>query len=179
MLNPEVFTFPAPESLFQIEKFEGKVPLNNKSINNFYYNHLVTVICPESVDLRNLEENFVQDSVYYKIPDFKLEDLADVRFISGFVRSGKLTLLSIDKRIDCDNCIGVTPNGWLHLNLTKDTYQSLGIDGHPSHFSQKLKNRYDNAKTPRSTFSADFIPEGNRFSRCPYNTFHRIQNTGT
>ncbi|XP_023028957.1 ribonuclease P protein subunit p40 isoform X2 [Leptinotarsa decemlineata] len=142
MLSPEVFNFPAPESQFQVEKFEGKVPLTNNNINNFHYSHLVTLIFPESSGNFGKLENFEENSVYYKIYDLSLSDLVDVRFISSFVRSGKLTLLSLDKRIDCDNCIGLTPNGQLHLNLTKETYESLGIDGTVSHFVQKLKSRY-------------------------------------
>lgn len=62
--------------------------------------------------------------------------------LNSTVLAGKLTLLSINTRIDCDNTVAITPRGELVLNLDKDTYESLGIDGKVSHFMAKSKNRY-------------------------------------
>ncbi|CAH1175714.1 unnamed protein product [Phaedon cochleariae] len=142
MLSPEIFNFPAPESLFQVEKFEGKVPLNNQNINNFHYNHLVTIIIPDSAKLEQLNEKVTQDCSYYKILGLKLEDLVSLKFICGFIRSGKLSLLSIDRRIDCDTCFGLDPYGQLLVTVDKETYQSLGLEGSISHFTRKLKNHF-------------------------------------
>lgn len=55
---------------------------------------------------------------------------------------GKLTLLTNGTRIDCDNCIGITPVGQLILSVDKETFQSLGLDGKVSHFTRKNKDRY-------------------------------------
>lgn len=55
---------------------------------------------------------------------------------------GKLTALSVGTRIDCEDCVLVTPEGDLVLSLVKDTYQKLGVEGKVSQFHKKTKARY-------------------------------------
>lgn len=51
-------------------------------------------------------------------------------------------MLSIDTRIDTDDCLAITPCGKLILSLLKETYQELGLEGKLSHFCKKEENRY-------------------------------------
>ncbi|XP_056642250.1 ribonuclease P protein subunit p40-like [Diorhabda sublineata] len=138
---PEVYNFLARDSLLTVEKFEGHLPFNNITINNFHYNHLVSIITPEEIDISKIKSD-LETGIYYMIHDLQLQELTNIEFISSFIRNGTLTLLNVDERIDCDNCISITSDGKLYMNLDKDTYQSLGIEGIPSHFTNKLKNRY-------------------------------------
>lgn len=65
-----------------------------------------------------------------------------MEFINSFVRKGQLTLLSMETRIDQDDCVGVTPTGKLILSLTKGTFQQLGIEGRVVDFSRKHPDRF-------------------------------------
>ncbi|CAG9862731.1 unnamed protein product [Phyllotreta striolata] len=143
MQCPEVNDFPAPGSLFNVENFQGALQSNSSKVDDFHYNHLLTVIIPDSQkSVGNYFDSVLENEVFYKVNDLVLEDLADPSFISSFVRNGKLTLLSINTRIDCDNCIGVTPNGKLYLSINKETYQCLGLEGVTSHFTKTLGNKF-------------------------------------
>ncbi|KAJ8961227.1 hypothetical protein NQ318_008910, partial [Aromia moschata] len=132
MLCPEISNFEAPDCSFQVQKLDDEKYLN-QNIDYFYYNHL---------SLKKLTEKLIFDCDYYKVFDLNLTDIIDLKFLCSFVKTGTLTLLSVNTRIDCDNCIGITPTGYLILSVDKDTYQSLGLEGRVSHFTAKIKNRY-------------------------------------
>lgn len=53
-----------------------------------------------------------------------------------------MTALSINSRIDCDDCVLITPEGVLVLSLIRDTYLRLGVEGKVSHYHGKTKARY-------------------------------------
>nr|CAI5869025.1 unnamed protein product [Callosobruchus analis] len=140
MLSPNVSDFLPPHSQFHIEKFEDKV---EKSFSKFYYNHLVTLFVPDILKIPEaVTEQLTVTSNYYKVSRLNLKDLVDETFLASFIRSGELTLLSINTRIDCDNCVAITPTGLLVLTVDKETYNSLGIEGNASHHLAKIKNRY-------------------------------------
>ncbi|KAJ8943222.1 hypothetical protein NQ314_009795, partial [Rhamnusium bicolor] len=143
MLCPEVWNFHVPYSSFQIENSDDGLPSNNKNINTFYCTHCVSVILPDSLRFPDkLIEKLVVDCEYYKLLDLQLGDLIESKFLSSFVKSGRLTLLSINTRIDCDSCIGIIPTGQLVLSVNKETYESLGLEGKVSHFTAKSRNKY-------------------------------------
>lgn len=50
--------------------------------------------------------------------------------------------LSIGTRIDVDDSIAITPNKVLHLSVSKELYQSLGLEGHVSAFARKHHQKY-------------------------------------
>lgn len=56
--------------------------------------------------------------------------------------TGKLTALSVNNRIDCDDCVLFTPEGVLVLSLLRDTYLRLGVEGKVSRYHGKTKARY-------------------------------------
>ncbi|CAG9836428.1 unnamed protein product [Diabrotica balteata] len=142
MESPEVFNFIAPDYSFTIDKFKGKLSINHSTINNLHYNYMVSIITSNPTALDQVLHNSRDKSIFYKVYGFSLVDLVNLEFLSSFTQNGRLSLLSINTRIDCDNCIGITPNSKLHLNLNKESYQCLGLDGSSSHFTKKLENRY-------------------------------------
>lgn len=63
-------------------------------------------------------------------------------FFKKLFLKGELCALSLDTRIDCDDCVAITPCGKLQLSVNKETYQCLGLDGKLSFFSRKHQDRY-------------------------------------
>lgn len=55
---------------------------------------------------------------------------------------GQFYGLSVNTRIDTDNCVCISPEGIFYLSVTKDTYHRLGIEGKLSSFGKKHRNRY-------------------------------------
>lgn len=56
--------------------------------------------------------------------------------------TGRFYALSINTRIDVDDCIGISSDGILHLSVTKDIYHYLGLEGKLSKTAKKYSNRY-------------------------------------
>lgn len=106
--------------------------------------------------------NTVADTDFYVLKDVKLSEFVTRQFIEGFIKRGKvlkcffflvfilnknifkgeLCALSLDTRIDFDDCVAITPCGKLQLSVNKETYQCLGLDGKLSFFSRKNQDRY-------------------------------------
>ncbi|XP_018324573.1 ribonuclease P protein subunit p40-like isoform X3 [Agrilus planipennis] len=143
MLSPEVFNFQPPRTHVNVKKGTHTEEDSVESICNSYYNHIVSFVLPDTVKFpKELSEVLAEDTDFYKVIDIAVTELVEKVFIDKFVKKGNLTILNTGVQIDCDNCICVTPSGQLILSLIKETYQSLGIEGKLSHFSQKNKNRY-------------------------------------
>ncbi|KAH1024587.1 hypothetical protein HUJ05_004049 [Dendroctonus ponderosae] len=129
MQNPEVWSFSEPQPSFNVQRI-GAAQLSLKQVEKFHFNHLVSVVLPDSFKLPDQFANvLVNDCEYYKILDLNLAALLGSKFRQNFIKKGKLILLSIGTRIDCDNCCAITPTGSLILSLTKDSYQRFGLDG--------------------------------------------------
>ncbi|XP_019761476.2 ribonuclease P protein subunit p40 isoform X2 [Dendroctonus ponderosae] len=142
MQNPEVWSFSEPQPSFNVQRI-GAAQLSLKQVEKFHFNHLVSVVLPDSFKLPDQFANvLVNDCEYYKILDLNLAALLGSKFRQNFIKKGKLILLSIGTRIDCDNCCAITPTGSLILSLTKDSYQRFGLDGKVSHFTKRNKDRY-------------------------------------
>ncbi|KAK9737656.1 Ribonuclease P 40kDa (Rpp40) subunit [Popillia japonica] len=152
MLCPEVWNFKAPESDFKIEKSSSPFDSCSKTINNFYFNHLVSLTVPDALNIpKALSNILIEDCDYYKVCKLDVSEFINATFINSFVKSGTLTLLSINTRIDCDNCLVITPSKKLILSLTKESYQASGLEGTVSHFCTNTKYKYNDATSPSST----------------------------
>ncbi|KAL1491122.1 hypothetical protein ABEB36_011765 [Hypothenemus hampei] len=142
MQNPEVWSFHEPPPTFKTEKFLDTQP-TIRHVEQFHFNHLVSVVIPDCLKTPEQLQNVLSiDCEYYKVDQLKFCEIASVEFIENFIRKGKLSLLSINTRIDCDNCYAITPHGKLILSLTKDTYQALGLEGKVSHFTHRNRDRF-------------------------------------
>lgn len=109
-----------------------------------YIKHLqVSVVLPNALNVPgNINESLSSDCDYYKIENLSLAELVSEEFIRHFVRKGSLTALSIERRIDIDNCACVTPDGSLILTLDRKSFQELGLEGKVSQFASKKRDRY-------------------------------------
>lgn len=103
----------------------------------------MSVVLPDVVTVpKQLIESLAIDSEYYKLDNISISDLVEKQFIENFVRNGRITLLSIDTKIDLDDCVCLTPAGILVLSLNKNTFEGLGLEGSVSHFTHKTKDKY-------------------------------------
>jgi len=137
MLCPEIWNFKPPVHNFSISSGSKEShPKVLSQIDNHYFNHSVTVCLPDTVLVpENLNTTLIKDGSYYRVSKFPVHKFLDKQFIEAFVKSGRLTALSIETCIDTDDCAAVTPSGHLVLNLLKETYQTLGLEGAQSKFS--------------------------------------------
>lgn len=71
-----------------------------------------------------------------------IEDRVYSIFVLFIFFSGQFYSSSVDTRIDVDDCVCVTPEGLLHLSVTKDIYHRLGLEGKLSAFATKHRSRY-------------------------------------
>ncbi|XP_015835823.1 ribonuclease P protein subunit p40 isoform X2 [Tribolium castaneum] len=143
MLCPEVFNFKAPESHFSSQKRNPNERNHLNTVNSLIYNHLVSVILPDASKVpESLTQALSNDCDYYKLKNVKISDFVARDFIVNFINSGNLYVLSVNTRIDCDNCVAITPEGQLILSLSKSEYQSLGLEGQVSHFHHRTQERY-------------------------------------
>uniref|UniRef100_A0A1Y1NIQ9 Uncharacterized protein n=1 Tax=Photinus pyralis TaxID=7054 RepID=A0A1Y1NIQ9_PHOPY len=141
MISPEIWHFKAPNSLVKVEK--GNISKGNclNIVQKLPYNHLVSVVLPDTLRVpQNLFDLLKADCEYYKVSNIGLEELVNINFINSFVGKGTLVSLSINRRIDCEDCACVTPNGLLLLSLTKESYETLGLEGRASRYT--VKQRY-------------------------------------
>lgn len=100
------------------------------------------MIVPDTLKVPQAIIDALADSQYYKVEELNAEEFVAVDFVKNFVERGRLTALSVNNRIDCDDCLSVNSGGNLVLSVIKDTYQRLGLEGKVSHFHQKTKSRY-------------------------------------
>ncbi|XP_033230814.1 ribonuclease P protein subunit p40-like [Belonocnema kinseyi] len=143
MLCPEVWDFKAPQHCFTIE--QGQIqPSNSPSIiKTHYFNHSVSVVLPETIDVpEEIQSSLVDDKDYYRIHDLYTHELVNKEFIEAFVKKGELSLLAVDRKIDCHDTLAIIPAGHLILSLTRSTYQTLGLEGKPTYFDRKFPSRY-------------------------------------
>ncbi|GLH02564.1 Uncharacterized protein GBIM_08568 [Gryllus bimaculatus] len=82
------------------------------------------------------------DSDYYKIQKVNISEFVNKEFIESFVKEGHLTVLSDSSRIDLEDCMCITPNGQLVLNLVRETYLELGLEGTSSAVSSGTAPRH-------------------------------------
>lgn len=148
MLCPEVWKFSPPESNFKETSGHFRTSAGDDlyippPLKDFYYTHLVSVVLPNALNVPgNINESLSSDCDYYKIENLSLAELVSEEFIRHFVRKGSLTALSIERRIDIDNCACVTPDGSLILTLDRKSFQELGLEGKVSQFASKKRDRY-------------------------------------
>ncbi|KAF5281240.1 hypothetical protein FQA39_LY05126 [Lamprigera yunnana] len=139
----ELWNFKAPDSLFDVQQKEINNDSCFKTIQSLPHNHLVSIVIPNTLRTPETICNLLQtDCEYYKVSDINLEEFLNPVFIDNFMKKGALTALSINTKIDCDNCVSVTSNGLLILSLRKESYETFGLDGVVSHFYCKTKERF-------------------------------------
>ncbi|GJQ84575.1 hypothetical protein Trydic_g239 [Trypoxylus dichotomus] len=95
MLCPETWNFKAPASDFKFEKSDISTQSCRGKINNFYFNHLVSLTVPDTLNIpKSLTDTLLVDCEYYKVCNLDPSEFVNATFINSFVNSGALTLLS-------------------------------------------------------------------------------------
>ncbi|XP_051159962.1 ribonuclease P protein subunit p40-like isoform X2 [Leptopilina boulardi] len=136
MLCPEIWNFKPPQHSLLIEQ-SNQLKDSPSIIKTHYFNHSVSVVFPETIDVpEEIQSSLLRDKDYYKIHDLCPHELVSKEFIEAFVKKGELSLLAIDKKIDVHNILSIVPSGELLLSLTRETYQTLGLEGKSSFFNR-------------------------------------------
>ncbi|XP_015171729.1 PREDICTED: ribonuclease P protein subunit p40-like [Polistes dominula] len=142
MLSPEVWNFKPPQHYFNVEKLDNKKKDVPVIIKKHYFNHVVSLILPQSSNIPDIVTNSISDdSDYYKIKDLHVSELLNKQFIDAFVKKGELTLLAIGNKIDLSNAIAITPSGILIISLIREDFYKLGLEGNASFFDRKINTR--------------------------------------
>ncbi|XP_034230863.1 ribonuclease P protein subunit p40-like isoform X2 [Thrips palmi] len=130
MLAPEVWAFDPPRNSLKVR--EGSLDSCadiDSVVKNHHFNHLVSVVLPDTPQVpHDIVESLSSDNEYYKVNSISAHEFIDQEFINAFVKSGHLSILSIDSCVDLDNCLSII-DGKLILSLDKESYQELGLEG--------------------------------------------------
>ncbi|XP_055303662.1 ribonuclease P protein subunit p40 isoform X2 [Sitodiplosis mosellana] len=145
MFAPNVWSFDSPNTQIAYkysesnEKHEKQIC---KRIHSHPFNRVISIILPDTKAVPEAILPLLRDTDHYHISAVPLTEFIKKPFIEAFVKQGQFYGLSVDTRIDVDNCFGITPEGIFYLSITKDTYHRLGIQGKPSPFAKIHRNRY-------------------------------------
>ncbi|KAF4517398.1 hypothetical protein B566_EDAN007651 [Ephemera danica] len=82
------------------------------------------------------------------------------------LRYRQLTAMSIDTKLDIDNCFCLPPSGHIVLSLDKVAYEQLGIEGQATHFSHMKPSLRYNENTCPSSVAAYFAGLGYTVQQC-------------
>ncbi|CAG8524033.1 10181_t:CDS:10 [Funneliformis mosseae] len=105
----------------------------NIILDHPYNNHL-EIFFPSIINFPEQIPNSLDSEFFYYKVDLPLSWFIDTNFIQNYVKAGRVVALSLTEGIDIANVIALDFSGNLILNLTKDTYEELGLDGHSTKF---------------------------------------------
>ncbi|XP_066992300.1 ribonuclease P protein subunit p40 isoform X3 [Anabrus simplex] len=145
MLSPEVWKFSPPPCNIVCKSgvFEEERDTCEGLIKKHYFNHVVSVVLPNTVIVPSpIIEALNEDSAYYRAVGVDVSELVSKEFLDAFVKQGQLSVLSDKTHIDVDDCVCITPCGHLVLCLQRETYLELGLEGKPSFFSHNKPSKY-------------------------------------
>ena len=86
-------------------------------------------------DLKCFTEDYIQSTEnlsYYLVKNIPIYVFINKILINGFVKTGRLSGVSINNEIDFDDCFALLPNGLIVLSVKESTYQRMGIVGKKS-----------------------------------------------
>ncbi|GFN74361.1 ribonuclease p protein subunit p40 [Plakobranchus ocellatus] len=114
----------------------------SSAISGHYFNNALTVILPGTNSLPETVSECFADQLAYQLHGLPVYRLVEVPFIHAFVKNGLIYMLSANTQLDTHDCVAVTPDGWLILHLTKDTYHELGLEATKQTHQQKNSDTY-------------------------------------
>ncbi|KAG0207143.1 hypothetical protein BGX33_007008 [Mortierella sp. NVP41] len=115
--------------------FNSPKELHNRCIKTHPFNHRVQVFLPTELSpaiQTALTEKLLNETSTYYHAHVPLSLLLTSPFMQ-YIRNGMIAL-SVQGGIDTHDVVCLDGKGKLILNLTKDTYEQLGISGKPSTF---------------------------------------------
>ncbi|XP_035775527.1 uncharacterized protein LOC118457788 [Anopheles albimanus] len=138
MLCPELWRFPQPTfnrttltcSNWTEAKASDKI---RREIRTRQFNRTISIVLPvcqkSAVDEldRELRAATRTGSYCCLIRQCPLVELLRQEFLEAFVRRGRIFAISAVARLETDDCVTLTPDGILLLNLHRETFQRLGL----------------------------------------------------
>ncbi|CAG8786909.1 5735_t:CDS:2, partial [Racocetra persica] len=101
-------------------------------IEDHPFNHRIELLFPTLLSPQQ-ENKFLKETFYYKA-DIPLSYFIERSFVQDYLQRGRVVAQSLGEGIDVSNVIALDGFGTLILNLTKDTYEQLGLPGKPAKF---------------------------------------------
>ncbi|XP_066043669.1 ribonuclease P protein subunit p40 isoform X1 [Chamaea fasciata] len=135
----------APRHLLVCERGHARHPRSRHAahVRDHAYSCRVSFLIPECGMLPEVLKSTIADiGEYYLVRNLPVHELVTHEFIDAFVKKGSCYALTYQTKIDQDNTAALLPNGKLILSVDKDTYEELGLQGHPSRYSGKKVMRY-------------------------------------
>lgn len=134
----------SPKRRLLFEKLSGKRGEEKclKSVLDHHFNFSVGLLVPTFSKHKLCQNISSSPSLFNEfscLTDMPLTEFIDIEFIQRFVEKGSVLALSHGTRIDTSDCVALLPTGILHLSLTKDTYECLGLQGKLSPFNDSLR----------------------------------------
>ncbi|XP_053402543.1 ribonuclease P protein subunit p40-like isoform X2 [Mercenaria mercenaria] len=123
---------PTGKLVFERSSFLNEKGKHRKRIFEHPFNSSVHIMLPECSQIPKLVDNLLSDEQAYFTQQVPLDKLLDIDFIEGFIKAGSVQMISQGTSVDADDCVALLPTGKLVLNLCKDTFQQLGLNGQPS-----------------------------------------------
>lgn len=109
-----------------INKMEILIPFSTNSLREGEGEKLV-------VDMATSVKQACGGNPHYFLVRMPVANLVDTNFVATYIKSkGSFTALSCGLEIERTDVVAVSPDGKLHLAVTKETYDSLGLCGRAS-----------------------------------------------
>ncbi|XP_072459821.1 ribonuclease P protein subunit p40 isoform X2 [Notamacropus eugenii] len=139
---------------------------HRQHVETHYHNYRVSFLIPECGILSKELKNLVMEiGPYYLVKNLPLHELIAHEFINNFIKKGSCYALTYNTNIDQDNTVALLPNGKLILSLDKDTYEEIGLQGHPSQYSGRKVMRYI---VTLDLMDSSFSPESKKYKRASW-----------
>ncbi|XP_050429587.1 ribonuclease P protein subunit p40-like [Adelges cooleyi] len=145
MIEPELFKFNPPLNRHSYLKKQWDKQFAD--IEKYELTHSISVLLTDTINIpKDLETVFSNNSQYYFVQNVTLGSIIDPVFIQSFVKNGNVEAISLNTRIGLDDCISITNDNFLHMSLTKNSYQSICLPVNDSKIVLNLKDLSVNSK---------------------------------
>ncbi|KAI8052492.1 ribonuclease P 40kDa subunit-domain-containing protein [Syncephalis plumigaleata] len=128
---------------------------HERIIRDHYFNHALQVFLPLArapqpppswlaIGGEQLLDGSPDQTAFYYDVNLPLTYFIQPEFITQYIRNKATSVIaiSVGAQIDQDDVVALDATGHLILNVTKDTYEKLGLDGRPSHFSKRHPQKF-------------------------------------
>ncbi|KAG1683583.1 Ribonuclease P protein subunit p40 [Nymphon striatum] len=156
------FAEPKQKSVFIASHFDNNNSSHINATLSHHYNHGIQIVIPNTLHLPDsLDKLFKDDNpIYYYIKNLPVHEIINKLFIECYIKKGKFICKSVGTRIDRDDCMCVTPNGHLILNLRRQTFLQLGL---PAKANKAKYLKYNDRRIVDIDLTTDYCTPGTKF----------------
>ncbi|OUM60839.1 hypothetical protein PIROE2DRAFT_13320 [Piromyces sp. E2] len=134
---PDLEKLKEPKLKIEYSSFQkNKESLKQKDKIHPFNNKIEILIPTPNVISFDLENNTT-----YCVANISLGELLTYNFINKYIKNEEFIAFSFKQRLDNDDVFAIN-SGILYMNLTKDTYTSLGLVGKSSEIPINKQNRF-------------------------------------